>query len=380
MLQSPGFAFSALSFILVIGPLVFIHELGHYLVGRWCGVKADVFSIGFGRELIGWTDKRGTRWKIGWLPLGGYVKFAGDMNPASTPSHEWLMLPAEERAKTFQSKAVWQRFLIVAAGPVMNFLFAIILFMGIFGVIGYPKSVAASTEITQVAPGSAAQRAGILAGDRIVSIGGREIEDFRQLAEYVVLRPGATTQVVVDRRHQQLRMTVTLADKELTDEFGNRTRAGELGVRSNAMVLEKLPIQELPGKAIAQTGDMLEAIVVTLGQLVVGDRSLDDLGGPIKTAQISGQQASLGLLPLLWLMAVISVNLGFINLLPIPMLDGGHLFFYLIEGARRKPLQPEAQEWAFKAGLAALLMLMIFVTLNDLASFGLWTRLGGLIG
>jgi len=380
MLQSPGFAFSALSFILVIGPLVFIHELGHYLVGRWCGVKADVFSIGFGRELIGWTDKRGTRWKIGWLPLGGYVKFAGDMNPASTPSHEWLMLPAEERAKTFQSKAVWQRFLIVAAGPVMNFLFAIILFMGIFGVIGYPKSVAASTEITQVAPGSAAQRAGILAGDRIVSIGGREIEDFRQLAEYVVLRPGATTQVVVDRRHQQLRMTVTLADKELTDEFGNRTRAGELGVRSNAMMLEKLPIQELPGKAIAQTGDMLEAIVVTLGQLVVGDRSLDDLGGPIKTAQISGQQASLGLLPLLWLMAVISVNLGFINLLPIPMLDGGHLFFYLIEGARRKPLQPEAQEWAFKAGLAALLMLMIFVTLNDLASFGLWTRLGGLIG
>jgi len=380
MLQSPGFAFSALSFILVIGPLVFIHELGHYLVGRWCGVKADVFSIGFGRELIGWTDKRGTRWKIGWLPLGGYVKFAGDMNPASTPSHEWLMLPAEERAKTFQSKAVWQRFLIVAAGPVMNFLFAIINFMGIFGVIGYPKSVAASTEITQVAPGSAAQRAGILAGDRIVSIGGREIEDFRQLAEYVVLRPGATTQVVVDRRHQQLRMTVTLADKELTDEFGNRTRAGELGVRSNAMVLEKLPIQELPGKAIAQTGDMLEAIVVTLGQLVVGDRSLDDLGGPIKTAQISGQQASLGLLPLLWLMAVISVNLGFINLLPIPMLDGGHLFFYLIEGARRKPLQPEAQEWAFKAGLAALLMLMIFVTLNDLASFGLWTRLGGLIG
>jgi len=380
MLQSPGFAFSALSFILVIGPLVFIHELGHYLVGRWCGVKADVFSIGFGRELIGWTDKRGTRWKIGWLPLGGYVKFAGDMNPASTPSHEWLMLPAEERAKTFQSKAVWQRFLIVAAGPVMNFLFAIILFMGIFGVIGYPKSVAASTEITQVAPGSAAQRAGILAGDRIVSIGGREIEDFRQLAEYVVLRPGATTQVVVDRRQQQLRMTVTLADKELTDEFGNRTRAGELGVRSNAMALEKLPIQELPGKAIAQTGDMLEAIVVTLGQLVVGDRSLDDLGGPIKTAQISGQQASLGLLPLLWLMAVISVNLGFINLLPIPMLDGGHLFFYLIEGARRKPLQPEAQEWAFKAGLAALLMLMIFVTLNDLASFGLWTRLGGLIG
>jgi regulator of sigma E protease len=146
------------------------------------------------------------------------------------------------------------------------------------------------------------------------------------------------------------------------------------------MVLEKLPIQQLPGRAIAQTGDMLEAIVVTLGQLVVGDRSLDDLGGPIKTAQISGQQASLGLLPLLWLMAVISINLGFINLLPIPMLDGGHLFFYLVEGARRKPLKPEAQEWAFKAGLAALLMLMIFVTLNDLASFGLWTRLGGLIG
>jgi regulator of sigma E protease len=377
MLESPGFAFTVLSFLIVIGPLVFVHELGHYFVGRWCGVKADVFSIGFGREIFGWTDKRGTRWKVAWLPLGGYVKFAGDMNPAGQPTREWLSLPAEERAQTFQAKPVWQRFLVVAAGPAMNILAAVVLFMGIFAAIGYPTTPAI---VTGLEKGSAAERAGIQPGDRILSVGGREVRNFAELAEFVVLRPGQPTRLIVERGNQRLAFAMIIGESQLTDQFDNKARVGRLGVTSNAMVLEKLPLAKLPGQAIAQTGDALEATVVTLGQLLQGQRSVKELGGPLKVAQISGQQASLGMLPLFWLMAVISVNLAFINLLPIPMLDGGHLFFYLLEGIRRKPLQPQAQEWAFRAGLAALLLLMVFVTLNDLASFGLWRRLGGLIG
>jgi len=377
MIESPGWAFMVLAFLVVIGPLVFVHELGHYLVARWCGVRADVFSIGFGRSILGWTDRRGTKWKVGWLPLGGYVKFAGDMNPASQPSDEWLALSPEERAQTFQAKPLWQRFLIVAAGPVTNFLLAVLIFIGVFATIGYPTTPAV---VTGVIAGAPADRAGITPGDRIVSADGEEIRTFEELQTHIRLRPATAIYLTIARGDRRLPISVLTDASELRDQFGNRMRVGTLGVVSNAVAIEKVPPLELPGLAVRQTVTTLEAITVTLGQLLVGERSVKELGGPLKMAQISGQQASLGWLPLFWLMAVISINLGFINLLPIPMLDGGHLLFYAIEGARRKPLQPKAQEWAFRAGLAALLMLMIFVTLNDLASFGLWTRLGGLIG
>ena len=375
--EQPNLLVTILSFLLVIGPLIFIHELGHYYVGRWFGVKAETFSIGFGREIAGWTDKRGTRWKIGWLPLGGYVKFKGDMNPASQPSDEWLTLPPEERAETFQAKKLWQRFLIVAAGPVTNFLFAILLFMGIFAVIGYPTSPAI---VTGVVAGGPADRAGVAPGDRIVEMNGRGIRNFAEVQDYVLLRPEQPLQLVVERGERRLPLPVTTGARLASDSFGNKAKIGTLGVTSTALELEKLPLSELPGQAVRQTAQTVQGMVVTLGQLITGQRSVKELGGPLKIAQISGQQASLGWLPFLWLMTVISINLGFINLLPIPLLDGGHLLFYTIEGVRRKPLRPEAQEWAFRTGLAALLALMIFVTLNDLASFGVWTRLGGLIG
>lgn len=363
-----------LSFLACIGPLVFVHEMGHYLVGRWCGVKADVFSIGFGKEVAGWTDKRGTRWKVGWLPLGGYVKFKGDMNPASQASPEWLALPPEERAQTFQAKAVWQRFLIVAAGPAINFLFAILLFMGIFGAIGYPTAPAI---VTGVVGGSPAQAAGVVPGDRILSIDGRELRNFAEVQGHIMLRPDQPMRLVVEREGRRISLEPKTGTTVATDKFGNKAKIGTLGVYSNAVALEKLPLAQLPGQAVRQTADTVQGMVVTLGQLVIGKRSVEELGGPLKIAQISGQQASLGWLPFLWLMAVISINLGFINLLPIPLLDGGHLLFYAIEAVRRRPLKPQAQEWAFRTGLAALLALMVFVTFNDLASFGVWNHLGG---
>ncbi len=376
-MQSPGLIVTILSFLLVIGPLIFVHELGHYYVGRWFGVKAEAFSIGFGREIFGWTDKRGTRWKVGWLPLGGYVRFKGDMNPASQPTDEWLSLPPAERAQTFQSKKLWQRFLIVAAGPFTNFLAAILLFIGIFATVGYPTSPAI---VTGVVAGAPADRAGILPGDRIVEIGGREIGNFVELQDYVKLRPATPVRLTLLRDGATRQVSLVTGATMASDPFGNQARIGTIGVQSRAIEVSQLPWHELPGRAVEQTVDTVRDMVLTLGQLILGDRSVKELGGPLKIAQISGQSVSLGWLPFFWLMAVISINLGFINLLPIPMLDGGHLLFYTIEGIRRKPIRPEAQEWAFRTGLAALLALMIFVTFNDLASFGLWSRLGGLIG
>jgi regulator of sigma E protease len=374
---NPGFLWTVFSFLIVIGPLIFVHELGHYFVGRWFGVKAEAFSIGFGREILGWTDKRGTRWKVGWLPMGGYVRFAGDMNPASQPSEEWLALPAEERNRTFQAKPVWQRFIIVAAGPAVNFLFAILVYIALFASYGQPQTPPVAAAIRE---GSAAQAAGFRPGDRVLRIDGREIGRFEDMITYIAIRPGQPMRFDIDRAGQPLSLEVTPRADVQRDRFGNEARIGVVGLARPQVEIVSLPAHQVVGAAIVQTWDTVRTMVTTLGQLIRGQRSLQEMGGPLKIAQYSGQQASLGWLDLVLFMTLISINLGFINLLPIPMLDGGHLLFYLIEAVRGKPLEAAAQEWAFKAGLAALLMLMIFVTLNDLASFGLWTRLGGLIG
>ena len=377
-MSSPGLPFTILTFLLVIGPLIFIHELGHYFAGRLFGVKADIFSIGFGREVTGWTDKRGTRWKVGWLPLGGYVKFKGDMNPASVPDNAWLSLPAEERAQTFQAKRLWQRFLIVAAGPFTNFFFAIIALMIIFGTVGYPTTPAAVGRVTENSPAAAA---GFRAGDLIVAADGREIDTFSDLQAYVALRPEQEIVFTVRRGSSETQLHATTRAVEEQDQFHNSARVGRLGIAPLDMPrFSPLPLQRLPGAAIDSTVDAVRTMLTALGQLLSGQRSLSELGGPLKIAQVSGQQASLGWWPFFSLMTMVSINLGFINLLPIPLLDGGHLLFYVVEGVRRKPLRPEAQEWAFRTGLAVLLALMIFVTFNDLASFGLFSGLGRLIG
>ena len=376
MLSQPPVWLILLAFVCALGPLVFIHEMGHYLVARWFGVGAETFSIGFGKEITGWTDKRGTRWKVGWLPLGGYVKFIGDEHEASAPGDVSKLSP-EDRARSFHLKPVWQRFLIVLAGPVSNFLLAIAIFAIFFAAFGAPRTPPVAGAIQA---GSAAEAARIQPGDRILSIGGRETPTFEELRSYAVMRPGEVVTVRFERESRIHEVRVTLGTETEEDRFGQSYKRGLLGVSPVGAVFEPVPALQLVPSATAYVVKLTRTMLDALWQIITGRRSVKELGGPLKIAQVAGQQASLGWLPFFWLMTVVSINLGFINLLPIPLLDGGHLLFYAIEGVRRKPLKPEAQEWAFRTGLAVLLALMIFVTFNDLASFGLFTKLGGLIG
>jgi regulator of sigma E protease len=377
LIETPGFPLTLLAFIAMIGPLVFVHEMGHYLAGRWFGIGADVFSIGFGREIAGFTDRHGTRWKFGWLPLGGYVRFAGDMNPASQPSAEWLALPAAERARTFQSKPVWQRAIVVAAGPVVNFLVAILILAGFahfYGTRHAPPSVGS------VVTGSPAAKAGLREGDRLLTLGRRSVDDFADIAEYAMLRPGETIRVTADRAGRPVDTTLTIGTVEQRDRFGNAYRIGRVGIGSPPVEYRPVPLWRAPVEGARQVVAIVRGSLDALGQIVTGRRSVDELGGPLRIAKISGEQMTLGWPAFIGLIALVSINLGFINLLPVPMLDGGHLLFYAIEAIRRRPVEPHVQEWAFRGGLAAILALMLLVTFNDLGQLGLWRNLAGLIG
>jgi regulator of sigma E protease len=377
LIESPGILLTVLAFALVIGPLVFLHELGHYLAGRWFGVKAEEFSIGFGREIAGITDKRGTRWKFCWLPLGGYVRFAGDMNPASQPSPEWLSLPAQERAKTFQAKPLWQRAIIVAAGPIANFIVAILILAAFAFAFGQNGT---SSVVGGVTPRSAAAVAGLQSGDRITSLGGRSVDSFTDMVKYTQLRPNEPVHIEFERAGRALETDATIGVREERDRFGNRFRIGVLGIASSAPVVKPVGLLEAPLVGIRQTGDIIQMTVDGLGQILTGRRSISELGGPLKIAQVSGERLALGPIEFAFLIALISINLGFINLLPVPVLDGGHLLFYAVEAVRRRPVEPQVMEWAFRGGLIAILALMLLVTFNDLGGYGVWRNLAGLIG
>jgi regulator of sigma E protease len=368
---------TVLAFFLVIGPLVFIHEMGHYLAGRWFGVKAEAFSIGFGREVAGWTDRRGTRWKVAWLPLGGYVKFAGDMNPASQPTAEWLSLPPTERQATFQAKPVWQRAIIVAAGPFVNFVLAILILAGFALAYGDART---PSVVGQAIPGTAAAAAGLRAGDRVTALGGRTVETFEDMVRFVKIRAGERVRVDYVRGDAARSVEAIIGTQVQEDRFGNSYKVGLLGIAPGAPVIEPVGVLEAPVVAINRTGQIVGMMVETIGQIVSGRRSVKELGGPLSIAKVSGEQISLGIDAFVFLIALVSINLGFINLLPVPMLDGGHLLFYAIEAVRRRPVAPEAVEWAYRGGLVAVLALMLLVTFNDLGNFGLWRHLAGLIG
>ena len=375
--DAPGLLVTILSFFAVVAPLIFVHELGHYFVGRWFGVKAEAFSIGFGREVAGWTDRRGTRWKLGWLPLGGYVKFSGDMSPASEPTDAWLALPAAQRNETFQSKTLWQKSLIVFAGPAVNFLVAVLIFAGFLAAFGDPRT---PTRVAAVQPGSAAAVAGLRPGDVVRSLGGREVDTFDELRQYVVMRADQRVELIADRDGAPVRLPVTIGAREEVDRFGNVSRFGQIGLMPGPPVNVRLSPLEIPGAALRLTGSSLRMILDGLGQVITGRRPVKELGGPLKIAQYSGEQVSSGWLSFAWFVALISINLGFINLLPVPMLDGGHLLFYALTAIRRRPVSTRALEWSFRGGLALLLGLMLMTTFNDLASFGLFSALRGLLG
>ena len=367
MFQSAPIWMWLVGFLLVLGPLVTLHELGHYLVGRVFGVKADSFSVGFGREVAGFTDRRGTRWKLSALPLGGYVQFAGDRNPASQPSEEWLNLPAEEREQTFQAKPLWQRALIVVAGPLMNFAIAIAIiatFNVAYGKLVVPPVVAV------VEAGSAADKLGIAPGDRFVKVDGQQIVDFEQVRNLVAPNPGALLHLTMERDGVQRALAFVVPTVVQRDSFGNTFRIGLLGVGPDPNAAQILPVGALEGVGlgIKQTGEIVEMSITGVWQIITGRRPVAELGGPLKIAKYSGEQLSLGWRNFVGFVALISINLAFINLLPIPALDGGHLAFYAAEAIRRKPASPRSQEWAFRTGIAFVLALMLFVTINDIVS------------
>ncbi|MDB5674108.1 MAG: metalloprotease RseP [Sphingomonas bacterium] len=378
MIQNPGFFVTVMAFALVIGPLIFVHEMGHYLAGRLFGTKVDAFSIGFGPELVGWTDRRGTRWKISVFPLGGYVKFAGDMNAASEPDPAWIELPPEERAMTLPGKPVWQRFIVVAAGPVVNLLLALLILAGF--AYAHGEELVAPSVVGVVQKDGAAAKAGLVPGDRIVALGGGAVETYPEIKNAILLHAGERMTIDFTRGGVRKQVVATIGTELQRDSFGNEARTGLLGVGATNVVTRPIGLLRAPIVALREMRMILGTQFEAIGQIITGRRSVQELGGPLKIAQYSGQQFSLGLKPVIWFIAMVSINLGFINLLPIPILDGGHLFFYAIEAVRRRPVEPHVQEWAFRGGLAAILALMLLVTFNDLAGFGLWKNLGGLIG
>lgn len=376
-LPQPGVIYTLAMFLMVISALVFIHEMGHYLAGRVFGVKATSFSIGFGREILGWTDKRGTRWKLSLMPLGGYVKFLGDLNASSQPSPEVAAMPPEEQAKTFLAKPRWQRAIIIAAGPITNFLFAILVFASFFGIHGHPYT---PPVVDQIVADSPAAAAGLRKGDRIVTLDGQNVDRFEDIVRIVVINPGHALDARIERGGRVVETGVTPATIVEKDRFGNVYTVGQLGVAGGAPVVKDCNPAEAVYYAVEETALMTRMMAETLVQVISGRRSVKELGGPVKIAQLSGQQAVMGWQNLLYFMTLVSINLGFINLLPVPVLDGGHLFLYAIEGVRRRPLDPRVQEWAFKSGFALLISLMLFLTVNDLASLSLWQHLASLFG
>lgn len=363
LLPSPSLPVTLFAFLLLLGPLVVVHELGHYLVGRLFGVRADAFSVGFGKELAGYTDRRGTRWKLSALPLGGYVQFAGDMNPASVPDPVNAAAPV---SGTFQAAKLWQRALIVLAGPLTNLLVAVAIFATFNMAIGRPV---APPVVDGFSARSTARAAGIELGDRIVSVGGDRIDQWDEIAPKIALYPGQTARIVVERGGRELAFAVPIAGVVEHDEFGNSMRRGLIGIKAPQIRFEAVGPIAAVGLGFRQSIDVMGAMVTGLGQIVSGERSVKELGGPLKIAKYSGEQLTLGWTAFVSFAALISINLAFINLLPIPALDGGHLAFYAAEAVRRKPLDARSQEWAFRTGLALVLALMIFVTLNDVVSF-----------
>ena len=363
-----GFLGYIVPFLFVLTLVVFFHELGHFLIARWCGVRILVFSIGFGPEIVGFNDRHGTRWKIAAIPLGGYVKFFGDDSAASTPDTARIATMNEsERSYSFVGQSVAKRAAIVVAGPMANFLLAIVIFAGVFTLYGKQTMTA---RVDSVQTGSPAAAAGFQPGDLVTSIDGKPIADFADMQRVVSESAGQALHITVKRGDAESILTATPTLSEEKDIFGNVRRIGLLGIRRSTAP-EDLKFQPVsPPEAVLmgaqETWFVIDRTLSYLGGVVVGREAANQLGGPIRIAEMSGQVATLGFVALIHLAAVLSVSIGLLNLFPIPLLDGGHLLFYAVEAVRGRPLSERAQEVGFRIGLAIVLMLMIFATFNDI--------------
>ncbi len=358
-----------LPYILILSLLVFIHEMGHYLAGRWSGIRILAFSVGFGPELVGFTDKHGTRWKISAIPLGGYVRFFGDADAASRPDGTMAEeLTEEERAQTLNGAKLWKRAVTVAAGPLANFLLAIVIFAGMFATMGKPVS---DPVVADIKAGSAAETAGIARGDVLVALDGRAIETFDDVVRYITMRPEVPVEVTVRRNGEEIDFPLVPQRAETSDRFGNKMEVGQIGIitdqqAGNFRVVQLSPLEAV-WEGVRQTGHIVTGTFDYIGNMIAGRMNADQLGGPVRVVQASGQMATLGVIALLNLAAVLSVSLGLLNLFPVPVLDGGHLVLYAIEAVRGRPMGQGAQEIAFRIGMAMILSLMVFATWNDIS-------------
>jgi len=365
---SSGLIGYIIPFLFVLTIVVFFHELGHFLVARWCGVKVLTFSLGFGPELAGFNDRHGTRWKISAIPLGGYVKFFGDDSEASTPSTEALAsMSAEEQAGSFHHKKVGPRAAIVAAGPIANFILAIVIFTCLFTFFGKPSTTA---RVDKIEANSAAAKAGFQVGDIVTAIDGKTIGSFSDMQRVVGIHAGDQLAFTIKRGDSTVQLRGTPELREVKDPFGNAHRLGVMGItRATApgdVVTERVNPATAFWLGIKETWFVVDRTFAYIGGVFTGREAADQVGGPLRIAQISGQVATIGLAALIHLAAVLSISIGLLNLFPVPLLDGGHLLFYAVEAVRGRPLSLRAQEMGFRIGLALVLMLMVFATYNDI--------------
>lgn len=362
-------------FIVILTILVFVHELGHYWVARRCGVRVEAFSIGFGPELFHKMDKHGTRWRVAMFPLGGYVKMFGDADPTSSGASDEGAMTEEEKAVSFHHKSLGKRTAVVAAGPVANFIFAILILAVLYAAVGRTYAPAI---VDEVVPDSAAAAAQLQPGDKFISVDGTPVTEFGALRGYVYERPGQPILTEIERDGRIIELTLTPTARTEADRFGIERTYGQLGVRSQSMAKEDVgPIRAVE-LAFGESWSIAKQTIVGMGEMIAGVRGTEDLGGPIRIAQMSGQVTQLGLATTIWFLAALSVTLGVVNLFPVPILDGGHLFFYLLEWIRGRPLGEKAQEAASVAGLALVVSLMVFVTWNDLVQLKVIEFLGSL--
>jgi len=351
-------------FLLVLGIVVFFHELGHFMVGRWCGVKADVFSLGFGPEIYGRVDRHGTRWRLALIPLGGYVKFHGDADAASAGSETSTLSEAEQRI-SFATQPVWKRALIVAAGPFANFILAIVIFAGVAFFVGHGVM---TPRVEALRPGEVAEAAGFKPGDLIRSINGKPIASWTEMQRIAQSSAEVPLDFVVERDGRDVALTVTPKLRVIDTPFG-KNRVGLIGLMGSSKAedwsMKRFGPVEAVAQGVKETVFVAEGTINMIGKLLIGKESMDQLSGPIGTAYAAGKIAEISFSALIVMAGWLSVSVGLFNLLPVPMLDGGHLFYYLCEVVRGRPLSERTQEWGFRLGFAVMASIFLFTMIND---------------